>query len=168
MPSCELVKTGKGDLIGFSQDDHKVWEKFKRWWKDLEPGEFFTLTYKQPRNPVFHRKFMKMVRFAFEQWEPEKARKRMTYKGLPIHKDFEQFRKDMTILAGYGIAKFDARGRVTMDAVSLSFDKMDEDTFEKVYRAMYEVLYEHIFRAKGYSREELNRVLEEFERFQPT
>ncbi len=167
MPRCELVKTGKGDLVGFTADDQKVWSRFKTWWKELEPGEFFTLTYKQPRNVGFHRKFMKMMRFAFEQWQPEKARKRMTYKGMPIHKDFEHFRKDMLILAGYSKATFTAKG-VMLDADSMSFDNMDEETAQKAYAAVYEVIYQHIFLPKGYSEPELRRVLDEFERFQPT
>lgn len=168
MASFEIVKNNKGGFVGTTQSDHEAYMKHRARLANMEPGEFMKLKVTFPRNPVFHRKFMKMVRFAFEQWEPEKARKRPKYKGMEIHKDFDKFRDDMVILAGYGDAKYDARGRVTLEARSLAFDHMEEETFQKVYAAVYEAIYQHIFVAKGYTRETFSEVLAEYERFQPT
>lgn len=167
-PEFEIVKTGEGTFVGYTQEDQKLYAAFRKKCDAMEPGEFLRTKVTYPRHVKFHRKFMKMMQFAFENWEPEKSRKRMTYKGLPIQKSFDRFRKDITILAGYGEAKFDARGRVSMDAQSLAFENMEQDIFENVYAAVYEVLFTRIFEAKGYSRETLNDVLAKFERFQPT
>lgn len=168
MASFEIVKTGKGNFVGATQEDHKAYERHKAKLKDMEPGEFLKVKVTLPRSLPFHRRFMAMVRFAFEQWEPEKARKRLTYKGAPIEKNFEQFRKDMLILAGYHKATYDRRGRVTLDARSISFDQMEDDEFREVYAAVYEAIYQHVFVAKGYTRETFSEVLAEYERFQPT
>jgi hypothetical protein len=168
MPEFELVKRPDGQFIGVSQEDEEARRRFNKKREKMEAGEFYKVKVSYPRDGAYHRRFMKMLRFAFQQWEPEKERKRLTYKGIPIHKDFENFRKDIVILAGYKVAKFDARGRVFVDAASIAFDNMDDDTFRNVYAAVYEVIYSRIFEKKGYDREALNAALEEFEKFQPT
>lgn len=168
MASFEIVKNSKGGFVGTTQEDHKAYERHKAKLKDMEPGEFLKVKVTHPRSLPFHRKFMKMVRFAFEQWEPEKERKRLKYKGMVILKDFDAFREDMTILAGYGVPKFDARGRVYWKAKSLAFDEMEDEEFAKVYAAVYEAIYRHVFVAKGYTRETFSEVLAEYESFQPT
>lgn len=169
MPEFEIVKRGDNTFVGYTQEDHKRYAAYLAKCDGMEPGEFMRLKVVYPRSLVFHNRFMKMLRFAFEQWEPEKARKRLTYKGVPIEKDFEAFRKDTLILAGFYIARYDARGRVKLDAKSISFDNMEDDEFRTVYKPVYEVLYRRIFENKrGYTRDELDLVLAEFERFQPT
>lgn len=167
-PEFEIVKTGQGGFVGYTQDDQKAYVKHREKMKGMEAGEFLKVKVTFPRNLPFHKKFMAMVRFGFEQWEPEKARKRLTYKGVPIAKSFKQFRKDMLILAGYAVATYDAKGRVKLEARSISFDSMEEDEFQEVYGAVYEAIYERIFVAKGYTRESFNEVLAKFEHFQPT
>ena len=168
MAEFEIVKKTDGGFRGYTQDDHAAYLKWRSKMEGMEPGEFAKVKVTFPRSLPFHRKFMAMVRFAFDQWEPEKERKRHTYRGMPIEKNFEQFRKDMLILAGYRKATYDRRGRVSIDALSISFDRMEQDDFVKVYAAVYEAIYQNIFVAKGYTREDLTGALTEFESFQPT
>lgn len=167
-PEFEIVKRPDGKFIGATQEDEEKRRKFNAKRERMEAGEFCKVKVTYPRDSVFHRRFMAMVRFGFEQWEPEKKRKRQTYKGMPIHKDFEVFRKDIVILAGYGKATFDAKGRVSLEALSIAFDNMDDDAFRPVYAAVFEAIYTNILEPKGYTRETANAVLEEFVKFQPT
>ena len=61
----------------------------------LRVGQAVKITYKRVRNPRFHRKAFALFNLAFEAWDaPE-----LEYKGLPVAKEFNQFRKDLTRLA---------------------------------------------------------------------
>jgi hypothetical protein len=165
VPEIELVKTTAGKLRGFTEEDEKGRVRYKRFVDELEPGEFFTLVYKKPRDSVRHRRFMKMLRLGFEHWEPERGRKRLTYKGKPIEKDFEKFREEITILAGFYHAKYDLDGKVTLEAQSIAFDKMEDDDFERLYKAVKTVLIEHVLLQCHYTPETVDAVLEQMERF---
>jgi len=163
MPEMELVRTSRGEIRGFTEGDDKKWKRYCAWVEGLEPGEFFTLVYKQPRNLRFHRKFFAMLNHSFEHWEPEQGRKRFTYKGRAITKDFDQFRKDILILAGFYEARYDLKGRVELQAKSIAFDKMEEDEFERVYEAVLKVLLEQVL--TNYTRDDLDRVVEQLQAF---
>lgn len=163
MPEIELVKTSSGALRGFTADDEAARERYRAFVEGLEPGEFFTLTYKRPRSLAFHRKFFAMLKLAFEAWEPQAGRTRTTYKGAEIAKSFELFRKDMLILAGYGTPSYDLQGRVKWEAKSIAFDQMDDDEFAELYEAVKDVLVKHIL--TNYTRDDVDRVVAELEKF---
>ncbi len=110
----------------------------------------------QPRNPKFHRKFFALLNLGFEAWEP--GRKHKTHKGIPVSKNFEQFREDITILAGFYEQTFDLHGRLKLKAKSISFAKMEEPEFEQLYSAVADVLLEHVL-TKYAGREELDSVV---------
>jgi hypothetical protein len=151
-----------GMFDGWRKDDKKGWRKIWKRLMDLEPGEFAVIEFVIPRNAKFHRKFFSMLNFAFDAWEP--GRKRKSYKGKPVAKNFERFRKDILIMAGFYDQTFDLQGRMTLEAHSISFANMDDAEFERVYSAVATVILEHVL--TGYSgREELDRVIEKMEGF---
>lgn len=85
---------------------------------------------------------------------------RKTYKGKEVAKNFERFRKDILIMAGFYDQTFDLRGNMKLEAHSISFSSMDDAEFERVYSAVATVIIEHVL--TGYSgREELDRVVEQ-------
>jgi len=107
-------------------------EAVQKHWKS---GEVALLSVRKPRNSAFHRKGMALFRFLYEYWEPE-----VEYKGIPIEKDFESFRKDLTIMAGFKYLYTNAiTGEVRWKAESLSFGSMEEERFEKVFNAVLNV-----------------------------
>lgn len=167
MPTVELVKMTSGDLRGFGQTHDREWKKLKGWMKNLEPGEFFTLTVKKHRNPKFHRKYFALLNFLFDHWEPEQGRRRLTYKGAPIAKSFDAFREQVAILSGFYEQTFDLQGRMRLTAKSISFDKMEEDEFERLYKATIEVGMNHIlprtYRDAGEVDQVVIQQLEQFE-----
>ena len=111
------------------------------------------------RNPKFHRKFMALVKVGFDAFEPEQK----DYKGMPAQKNFERFRKDVTIAAGFYEATYDLHGNVKLSARSLSWALMDEVEFEKVYSAVINVLLQKIL--AGYTREDIDYWVDQILRF---
>lgn len=113
----------------------------------------------QPRNVQFHRKFFAMLKVGFDAWEPPEQE----HKGLPVQKNFERFRKDCIIAAGYYEPVANLRGEVRAEPKSIAFAKMDETEFEQLYSAVADVLLQRVLR--NYTREDLDRVVEEILRF---
>lgn len=157
-----LVMSDKGVLHGLTGDDDRSWKRFKRWAKSLAPGEIFSFSFEHERDSVQHRRYMKMVRYAFHHWEPAPGAA-LEHKGMVVAKDFERFRKDVLILAGFFEAKFALDGSVVLEAQSLKFKKMPQTTFEQVYAATFDVLLKHVLTT--YTRENLQEVVQQLERF---
>jgi hypothetical protein len=162
--SMEAVRAFLFDCIrGLRDEDEKAWRKLWRWISKLEAGELCNIEFKFPRNSKFHRKLFALLLVGFEAWEP--GRKHKTYKGIPIAKNFEQFREDITILAGFFEQTFTLRGEMRLRAKSISFAKMDDAEFESLYSAVADVLLDRVLTAyKG--REELDDVVDRIMRFQ--
>lgn len=115
-----------------------------------------------PRNAKFHRKYFALLNVGFDAWEPPRQRK--TYKGIPVQKNFEQFREDITIAAGFYERTFDLKGRMKLKAKSIAFAKMDDAEFEKVYSAVADVLLEQVLTTYA-GRDELDEIVEKVMRF---
>ncbi len=145
-----------GLVKGLRQDDDRFWNRFWRKITTMEPGELFTLEAIFPRNSKFHRRFFAMLNVGFEAWEP--PRKHKTYKGKPIAKNFESFREDVLILAGFCDQTFDLKGRFKLTAKSISFANMDDVEFEAVYSAVADVLLEQVL-TNYLGRAELDEVV---------
>lgn len=151
-----LVKTPGGALAPVDEEARALVEK-------LKTGQGVRASIKRARNVRFHRKAFALFKLAFDSWEPETPQ---NYKGEAVSKDFDRFRKDMTILAGFYRAVYNARGQVRLEAESLSFASMDEGRFEKVFRAVLTVVWNRVLRNFGYETEgDVERVIEELMRF---
>lgn len=162
MTDITVVQTERG-LAGMGDVSHKAYEKFKRFVKELGVGEFFVLTYRKPRNQKLHRKFFVLLDYAFDHWEPDHGRVRKKHKGHAIEKNFEHFRKDVTILAGYYDVRYTLEGKAVLEAKSIAFDKMDDTEFEGLYRKTIDVLIRLVL--TNYKHEDVDRVVDELLRF---
>ena len=149
-----------GVLDGFGQEDKKMWRRF---WKRLigaEPGEMVTVETVFPRNPLFHKKMFALLNTGFEAWEP--ARSRYHYDGRPIEKNFDRFREQVLIMAGYYKQVFSLRGdRMEFVADSISFANMDQPEFETLYSAVIDVLLREVC-TRYAGRAELEAVADKF------
>ncbi len=94
----------------------------------LKAGQGVRATIKRARNVHFRRKAFALFKLAFDVWEPETNQ---TYKGEAVSKDFDRFRKDMTILAGFSKAVYNARGEVRLEAESLSLRQHGRGSFRE-------------------------------------
>lgn len=105
-------------------------------------GEF-----KRARDILKHRRMWALFNFAFDMWDAPQ----LEYQGLPVAKQLDRFRKDVTILAGYFEAVTNLRGEVRLEAKSIAFANMAQDEFDTLYRAVLNVVWERILKAKGYA-----------------
>jgi uncharacterized protein DUF1367 len=158
MPEAVLKKEGDY-FIPVRIDD-------KEWMEGLKNGAaFYFKSAKKCRNPHFLRKYFAMLRHAFEHWEPEipEEHKVRNFK-VPPEKDFDRFREEMQILAGFYKLAFRTDGGLTKIATSISFDEMEDDAdFQKVYNAVANVLIKVIL--TNYTYDDLDRVVSELIRF---
>lgn len=126
----------------------------------LKIGQIVRAEVTRPRNYQFHKKYMALLNFAFDAWEPQAKE----YKGQKVEKNFDQFRKDVAILAGYYEASYKITGEVRLTAKSISFASMDEDEFQALYSATISVILSRIL--TKYTREDLDTVVENLLRFE--
>jgi hypothetical protein len=106
-----------------------------------------------------------LFKLAFDAWEPEGEENE--YKGQPIAKDFDRFRKDITILAGFFHPVFNVRGETRLEAESLSFGSMSESRFGEVFKAVLNVVWERVLKRQVYQDEaHVERIIEELLRFE--
>ena len=119
--------------------------------EELNPGEYLcSLT--RPRNIKFHRKMFCLFNFAFEHWDaPDNL------------KNFEVFRKNLTILAGFYTEAMGLNGEIILEAKSLKFSKMDEIEFENLFSKIIDTVLKYVL--KNYTKDDLEQVIEEILRF---
>ena len=122
---------------GNSLEIHPDYQGKFSWCTD---GDLIEIEVKRVRNPAFHRKVFAFFKFCFEHWvEHNSFRDELA--------QFESFRKQLTILAGYYYEVVDiASGTLRVEAKSLSFGNMDQTEFEQCYSALVDAALEHVFR----------------------
>jgi len=127
--------------------------------ESIRPNAEVKAVITQPRNIAFHRKLFALLKVAFDAWEaPE-----LEYKGQKVVKNFDNFRRDLTILAGFYETYVNVKGEVRLAAKSLSFAKMDETEFEQLYNRFIDVILQKIL--THYTRDDLEQVVEKVLRF---
>ena len=129
----------------------------------LKFGQGVRADVKRARDIQKHRRMFALFNFAFDLWDAPQ----LEYEGQPVAKNFDRFRKDVTILAGFYDAVTNLRGEVRLEAKSLAFHNMGEEEFQRVYRAVLGVVWERILKAKGYeSQEKVDAIVQELLRFE--
>lgn len=138
MMDMVLVKTTNGALMPADEEASGLLRKIKA-------GTALSVKIKRIRNYKFLKKMFALFKLAFDAWEPVTP---LEYKGLPVAKAFDRFRKDMTILAGFYKAVYNVRGEVRLEAESLSFAAMSEERFEMVFRAVLSVVWDRVLKGR--------------------
>ena len=142
-----LMKTPLGQMVPADDESTELVAT-------LKTGDVVRADFAKQRNYKFHRKMFAMLKVGFDHWEPATQE----HNGLPVQKSFERFRKDCIIAAGYYEPVVALNGEVRAEAHSISFAKMDEAEFEKLYSAVADVLLQRVL--KNYTRADLDRVVE--------
>jgi len=123
---------------------------------DIPIGSVVKAMVTVPRNLKFHKKLFALLNLGYENWEPPKQE----WKGIQAVKSFEVYREQVIILAGYRTVTHNLDGSVKVAARSISFAKMDEITFNKLYTAVFSVIWRKVLsNRKGWSEDEMRRVL---------
>ena len=142
----EFIKQAGGLLM--PADDHTA-EKMTK----FKTGEQYPVDIKRTRNPQFHRKMFAFFNFCFEHWAGGHEFQDETLQR-------EEFRKELTKLAGFYDQVFDLHGNFTIVAKSLSFASMDQEEFERCYNALIQAAMSNIFRSSD--EQTLNRLMSFF------
>lgn len=103
----------------------------------LKNGQIYKLITKKERDKGYHRKVLGMLRCAFDQWDPNPAK---LPAGVEAQKDFEKFRKDLTIKVGFCDYVWSLDGALETRARSISYDNMDQVEFEELFNAYVEAI----------------------------
>jgi len=148
MSDVLLMKTPAGALVPIDSDGVE-------YIAGLKVGQSVRAKITKANNVAFHRKLFALFNFAYEQWEPEEK----MYKGEIVQKNFDQFRKDITILAGYYQTVVNLKGEVRVVAQSLSFGAMDQGEREKLYGSVISVILQKVLRQ--YTRPDLDHVIDQ-------
>lgn len=145
--------------VGFVPANDGEAEKCRR----VKLGATIRAEVAQMRNARFFRKWWALANLAYEVWadgmEPQE------YKGIPVRPNFERFRKDLIIMTGHYTPVYNVRGECRLEADSLKFGSMDEETFEKLFSETITVILQSILKNSRYDEASLRATVDEVCRF---
>ncbi len=140
-----LVRTSLG-LQAYSDEDYEELKKIK-------VGSVIKAKIVQPRNVKFHRKFFSMINAA---WDCLTEVQRFNLRSK------DTFREQLLITSGFAEPLYDINGQQFLErAKSISFAKMDEPAFDKVYSKVLDTILT-ILIANGVSEDEFNNILKNY------
>jgi hypothetical protein len=118
------------------------------WMGSTKQGQVIEVDATRPRNTPFHRKYFALLNYAYENWDIEE---------IDATKNFDRFRDDITILAGYYEKYYRTDGSVRIEAKSISFAKMEQQEFDALYSKTLDILLANIL--PSHTPEEINTIL---------
>ena len=127
-----MEKLQGGRLVAFDDIDTEKLNKFKT-------GEVYPIDIKLSRNPQFHKKVFAFLVFCFEHWKGDNE-----FQDEP--RQFDVFRANLTVLAGFYDSYYKIDGSVRIEAKSLSYGSMKQEEFEQFYNAVINAALKNIFK----------------------
>lgn len=109
--------------------------------KKLPNNEVYPIEIKRSRNPSFHGKVFAFFSFTFEHWCASQTNH--AHKEEPAQ--FDAFRKELTVMAGYHDVTYNIGGGTRIEAKSLSYGNMDQSEFEEFYSALINAAIKNVF-----------------------
>ena len=127
----EMIKVAGGMFHPFNDMEQEKTVRFKT-------GELYTVEVKHTRNYEYHKRVFAFLNFCFEHWVCDRE-------FLDIHAQFNRFRNQLTVLAGYYVELYNINGELRMEAQSISYSNMDQAKFEQFYNALVNAALKNIF-----------------------
>jgi hypothetical protein len=146
MTAIVLTKAANGALVPVDQHGIDYIAKMKL-------GAGMSCMVKKHNNVQFHRKIFALANLAYEAWEPVAT----THKGEVVAKNFDQFRDDLTILAGFYETRVRLNGDIRFIAESWSFASMTDEKKDRLYNSIINVVLSRIL--TKYTRDDLDNVV---------
>jgi len=141
-----LCRAVGGGLVPESDDEAAKLGK-------LKVGASVKVTVTREVNAKFRRKWWALAKFAFDLWSetmPEQS-----YRGQEVQRNFERFRKDLTILAGHFHPVWTVKGEMRVEANSLSWAGMTDESFEALYNATINAVLSKILNSSSLTEADL-------------
>lgn len=127
----EVVKLANGKLRGFGQENDRLYKKFRKQVKGMEPGEMFTLSWVRERNPAHHRKLFSLTTYIAENSD--------------VYNNKDKALTALKVVAGHCEFVPDPKGgRLIAVPKSISFESMGQDEFESFYQNAVQGAIDHI------------------------
>ena len=123
----------------------------------IKPGSVVKCSISEMRNGKFFRKWWSLAKMAFEM-SSDRMQPR-EHKGKQVLPSFNSFRKDLTILVGYYDVVYKYDGTMRLEAQSLKWSEMNEETFEALYSATIDAILQKIL--VGMNERELRRAVDQ-------
>ena len=139
----------QGALIPASEEDADALKRFR-------VGGMINAKITQMRNVQFFKKWFKLVRVAYDLWI--ELSEMPLYKGEKIQPNFEKFRQDLTIMAGYSDVVVNIRLEARAVAKSIAWGNMDEDDFQKLYNATINAVLTKVLHGKSVTEQRLHEM----------
>ena len=153
---CTRVATAKGHaLVPSHRQDEEEIEK-------LPKDQPLRVKVTRMRNVDHHRKYFALLNHAFDCWSPQLAGK-YPYGTVP-EKNFERFRGDLIILAGFYQQFYRVDGSLRIEPKSISFGSMAQDEFEDLYTKTINVIVKHVL--TQYTGDMLREIVQQIEDFE--
>ena len=87
------------------------------------------------------------------------------HKGVTIQPSFDRFRRDLTIMAGYYKVVVNFKYETRLEADSLAFSSMSEETFEELYSQTINVVLQKILSGRGIDESKLRNMVDQIMEF---
>ena len=133
MADLYLVKMKNGSFTPATSNDIDVAKKF-------EAGEIYPAKIWKRRNVKFHRKFFELLNMIFDMQEK--------------YTNERDLRVEITLKCGFYEEHLTEKGKIVYIPKSISFEKMDDVEFEKLYNKAIDVCIRDY--AKGKSAHEID------------
>ena len=134
MAKYQMIKLSGGILSPATEEDVERLKSFKN-------NEQYEVEIKKQRNPAFHRKVFAFFGFCFDCWSGAHT----DWEFQDVDAQFDTFRKNLTVLAGFKVITYKLDGSFRCDAESLSYANMEQERFEQVYQALINAAIKHVF-----------------------
>lgn len=141
-------------------------EEAAEWLRKKKLGATIMVEPREMRNGAYFRKWWALVKFGYDHWSECVAT--IEYNGQPVLPDFERFRKDVTISAGFYHPVVNLKGELRIEAESLKWASMTEERFDQLYSATIQVMLRRVFNGevcKTWTESELRAVVEQVMEF---
>ena len=141
-------------------------EEAQDWLRKKKLGATILVEPREPRNGSYFRKWWALVKLGYDYWS-ENA-ETIEFKGQKVLPEFDRFRRDVTIMAGFYYPVVNIKQEVRIEAESLKWASMSEERFAQLYDATISVLLQRVFNGKvcpTWTEEELRNVAEQIIEF---
>lgn len=126
-----FLKHSGGVLIPANDSEQERMNRFAN-------NEIYEVDIKNSRNNGFHSKVFKFMTFVFNFW-------RGGHEFKDEQAQFNAFRKELTVRAGFYEQVFNLDGSFKLVAKSWSFENMEQEEFEQLYSALINTVMATIF-----------------------
>ena len=154
-----MVGAGSVDIILFAANGslHPINDTEAEKLRKFKTGDGVRCKVTRVRNYQFLKKWFALVNLAYDYWTPDENNQ-------VGEKNFERFRKDIIILAGFYEQHVRVDGSTRIEPKSISFGSMSEDEFSDLYTKTIDALIRHVLpQFTGEELEEIVRAVEGFE-----